>query len=365
MNKKLLTVAIAGAMAAPMTANAVKYKVSGQVNRAVVFQDDGVQSDVRSVDSISSGTRFRFRGSEDLGNGMKVGMYYEMQTSSNPSSSSRPDQNAARNTDALQVRQANVWFSGNWGKLSVGQLDGAANGGAEADLSGTTMSGTGATGRNSYTGGMQWRTTRAGGAQLTNGGTALRAGNTYNSNDGFSRYDGIRYDAPALGPVSLRASVGNDQLWDVAARLNTALGGGKLSGAVFYGQASGPENVDARWGGSLSYLFSQGTSIGGHYSENEPDAVGATDAKSFSVKLGHKWGPHAVSIGYANGEDFQVGFEEDGFELGYVHSLKKASTQLYASFQHAELDVPAAIAAAQGNAEDHNSFVVGARVQFK
>lgn len=330
MNKKLLTVAIAGAMTAPMAAHAVKYAISGQVNRAMVFQDDGVQSDVRSVDSISSGTRFRFLGSEDLGNGMKVGMSYEMQTSSNPSSSSRPDQNAARNTDALQVRQANVWFSGNWGKLSIGQLDGAGNGAVESDLSGTIMAGTGATGRNSFTGGMRWRTTRAGGAQLTNGATGLTAGNTYNSNDSFSRYDGIRYDSPALGPVVVSASVGNDQLWEVAAKVNTALGGGKLSGAVFYGQATGPENVDARWGGSLSYLFSQGTSIGGHYSENEPSGAGSTNGKSFSVKLGHQWGPHQVSIGYANGDDFQVGFEEDGFEIGYVHSLKKASTQLYA-----------------------------------
>ena len=91
MNKKLLTVAIAGAMAAPMTAQAIKYKISGQVNRAVVFMDDGEQGDVRNVDSSSSGTRFRFRGSEDLGNGLKVGMYYELQTSSIGSSGQRPN----------------------------------------------------------------------------------------------------------------------------------------------------------------------------------------------------------------------------------------------------------------------------------
>ena len=36
-------------MAAPMSAQAVRYKLSGQVNRAVVFQDDGEQSDVNST----------------------------------------------------------------------------------------------------------------------------------------------------------------------------------------------------------------------------------------------------------------------------------------------------------------------------
>ena len=90
MNKKLLTVAIAGAMATPMAAQAVKYKLSGQVNRAIVFQDDGTDSQIRNVDSISSGTRFRLRGSEDLGNGTQVGFYWEMQTSSNPSSATKP-----------------------------------------------------------------------------------------------------------------------------------------------------------------------------------------------------------------------------------------------------------------------------------
>ena len=59
-----------GAMTAPMAAQAVKYKLSGQVNRATLFQDDGVQSGVRHVDNISSGTRFRLKGSEDIGNGM-------------------------------------------------------------------------------------------------------------------------------------------------------------------------------------------------------------------------------------------------------------------------------------------------------
>jgi len=82
MNKKILSIAVAGAMTAPMATQAVKYKLSGQVNRAVVFQDDGEQSAVRNVDSIASGTRFRLKGSEDLGNGMKVGIYYESQWSS-------------------------------------------------------------------------------------------------------------------------------------------------------------------------------------------------------------------------------------------------------------------------------------------
>jgi len=363
MNKKLLTVAIAGAVAAPMTVQAVKYKISGQVNRAIVFMDDGEQSDVRNVDSISSGTRFRFRGSEDLGNGMKVGMYYEMQTSSVPSSSARPDQDSARNSDGIGIRQANVWFSGNWGKLTVGQGDGAGNGGAEADLSGTTISGA-SQAKNSFSRGLRWRT--AGGGTIVNPitGAILTEGQTYTQFDSFSRYYAIRYDSPTLGPVKLAASVGNDQLWEVAGRLNTALGGGQVSGALFYGQNTGGAAAngaptDGRYGGSLSYLFSQGTSITGHYTINEPKGL-APDASSWHIKLGHKWGANAVSVNYNQGEDIAAGFEDTGIQVGFVHSLKKANAQLYASFTHSELDTPTGVP----SVEDHNVFAIGARVKF-
>lgn len=361
MNKKLLTIAIAGAMAAPMSAQAVKYKLSGQVNRAILFQDDGVQSDVRHVDSISSGTRIRLRGSEDMGNGMQVGFYWELQTSSHGSNGVRPDQNTDNPNNSNNIRQAHVWFSGNWGKLSMGQLDGAANGAVESDLSATGIAGSNSF-RSSFSGGMRWQGTGAG-AALPAG---LTHGNTYSSYDGFSRYDGIRYDTPALGPVVVSASIGNDNKWEVAARVNTALGGGQISGAVFYGEndQGGTFNTgiaDNRWGGSLSFLFAQGTSITGFYAENETEA--GLDSDSFGVMLGHKWGPHKVSISYGEASDIHTagaGYDDTGWTVNYVHTMKKANTDLYASFQHNELDTPAGF---QG-AEDHNLFLVGARVKF-
>jgi len=356
MNKKLLTVAIAGAMAAPMAAQAVKYKLSGQVNRAVVFLDDGVQSDVRSVDANSSGTRFRFKGSEDLGNGMKVGMYYELQTTS-ASSGTRPDADTGRNTDGIGIRQANVWFSGNWGKLTVGQQDAAGNGATEADLSGTGIAN--APAGNSFIGGMSWRSSAT-------GADVARVSSTYNNLDAFSRYDAVRYDSPDLGPVTVVASFGNDQVWEVDARVKSAMGGGKLSGAAFYAQDTGDvrgrggdSGVDNRWGASLAYLFSQGTNISAGYAENESET--SVDSSSWHAKLGHKWGPHAVSIIYYDGDEIGgVDFDDHRWALGYVHNLKKANMQLYAAYYHAELDTPAAI----GSVEDVNAVVIGARVKF-
>jgi len=364
MKRKSLPVAIAAAMLVPTPAHAVKYKLSGQVSRAVAYYDDGQQSDVRHVDNQVSGTRFRLQGSEDLGSGMKAGFYWELQTSSSPSSGAFPSQDSdgAQNTNNL--RQANVWFSGNWGKLTIGQQDGAGNATTEVDLSAMDLSGV-YSARTSFTGGVAWRT--------SSGGTiagGLTAGQTSSNFDAFSRYDGVRYDSPALGPVVLSGSVGNDDKWDVAARLDTPLAGGQLAGAVFYGengQTTTPAGgVDSRYGGSLSYLFSQGTNITVAYAESEPVATAAPDQSNWYVKVGHKWGPHAVGVAYGETDDLGLaGNEDSGFGIGYVFSMKKANTDLYASWMHQELDVSAATRATlAGGVEDIDVLVVGARVKF-
>jgi len=347
MNKKLLTIAIAGAMAAPMTAHAIKWKMSGQVNRAVTFMDDGNQSDVRSTDNGASNTRFRMRGSEDMGNGMKVGAYWELGINSSPSSKARPD--ADNDFDnGVSIRQANLWFSGNWGKLTMGHTSEASDGTTGADLSGTNLTHSGA-GATDNTAGILF--------QGKNGAGNKSRGSTYSKYDG-GRKDVVRYDSPKLGPVGLAVNVANDQSWSAAAKVKTALGGGQLSGAFGYASDTGKGNVDARWGGSLSYLFSQGTSISGHYASNET-ANNAKDSDSFSISLGHKWGIHAVEATYAEGSDIGGdSFESTSYSIEYVHNLKKVNTQLYAGFQHAELDHSV------WSYEDIDAFTVGARVKF-
>ena len=349
MNKKLLTVAIAGALTAPMAAQAVKYKLSGQVNRAIVFQDDGVQSAVRHVDAISTGTRFRLKGSEDIGNGMKAGFALESQWRSSTSFSQRPDLNSdAGGTDGIgTIRQSNVWFSGNWGKLTLGQTDGAGNGATESDWvpSGSYH------GRTSFTGALLWKT--SGGAS-----TGLSESATFAEFDAFSRHDVVRYDSPKLGPVKLSASVGNDSVWEIAAFADADIGGGNLLFAAFYGEDAQRAGVDNRWGGSFRYQFAQGTKISGTYAENE--TVAGADADVFTVGIGHSWGNNTVSVHYSQASDVTAGFDDEAWNIGFDHNIPKAKTNVYASFFHTELDTPTGF----GNVEDHNTFVVGARVKF-
>lgn len=357
MRISALPLAVAAAMSTPTASQAVTYKLSGQVNRAIVLQDDGIDSSVRNVDAESSGTRFRLKGSEDLGEGMKVGFYWEMQTSSVPSDQQNPqgpDVNANGVSDGGQLRQANVWFSGHWGKLTLGQQAGAGDGATEVDLSGTTTSLY--HGRTSFTGGMQWRT--SGGATIAGG---LTAGNTYSDYDAFSRYDAIRYDSPTFGPVVLSASIGNDDRWEIAGRLNTGIAGGNLSTALFYGQDHGLTTTNnSRYGGSASYLFSQGTNVTVAYGRQEQDVSAGVDSDALTLKLGHKWGNHAVAGLYSVAEDVVRGYEDTAYGIAYNLKLPKVGADIYAAYMHVELDTPAGIP----SVEDHDVVIFGARVRF-
>ncbi len=363
MNKKLLAVAVAGAMTVPMAAQAVKYKLSGQVNRAIVFMDDGEQSAVRNVDSTSSGTRFRLKGSEALGNGMKVGFYWETQFQSSKSYTQRPNQNGdgSEGASSSNLRQANVWFSGNWGKLTIGQTDGAGNGATESDWvpSGAYF------GRTSFTGGLRWRTSN--GAYINAAGSAstqvagLRESSTFNGYDAFSRYDVIRYDSPKLGPVKVAASIGNDSVWEIAMFGDADIGGGNLLFAGFYGQdrqGVRTGGTDNRWGGSIRYQFSQGTKIDAVYSSNETNAGVNSDVWAFGI--GHIWGNNTISANYSEASDVTAGFDDKAFNIGYDYNIPKAKTNLYASFFYTELDTPTGVP----SVEDHATFVIGARVKF-
>ncbi len=90
MNRKLqkgfmLLAIIAGALLAVSPANAVDFGISGQINRAVMYVDDGSTAKWFFVDNENSSTRFRFTGSNDFENSWKVGIVWEVEMQSNSS----------------------------------------------------------------------------------------------------------------------------------------------------------------------------------------------------------------------------------------------------------------------------------------
>jgi predicted porin len=354
MNKKAIAVAISSALAVPMAAQAVSFDVSGQVNKAIMFADDGVASDISFVDNTASNSRFRLTGSEDMGNGITAGFRIELATQVNANYTQtikRTGDTASYGAGGFgtSIRKSEAYFRGNWGTLSLGQGPTATDGMGDADLSNTWLADFSAT---TWGGLTAFRT--AGGTQ-----TPLSAAGVSTYFDGHSRRSRVRYDTPSFGPLTVSVDASVNDTWGVKGYVYTSLGGGDLSLALAYAHGDnrfGRSDV----GGSASFLFSQGTNITLGYQERDFTAVGRNSAHHLYVKLGHRWGNNAVSISYGDNGDTAVnGSDANTIGLGFVHTIPKPKVELYAAYNHISLDAIGGV-----GFEDIDVFGLGTRVKF-
>jgi predicted porin len=368
MHKKLLAVAVSSALAMPMAAQAVKFKTSGQVNRAIMFGDDGQGSDVLQVDGDASGSRFRFKGSEDIGNGMKVGFNFELEAQSNDSFNATIKQGGTSPGEAPAAdgafkhgeRHINVWFSGNWGKVTLGQGSVATDNVAKANLNNAWLA---VENDSDYGAGILFRTSAGG----TAGG--INAQDVTPSYDG-DRNDNLRYDSPALGPFTAAVSVSNNEAWDAMGKVAGSVGGGDYDVRFGYGDYEARSGFE-RWTVSGAFKFSQGTSVGLAYGTADFDTSGVSDGDYFYVKLGHDWGNNSVAIDYKTADDTIANASCSGgscggetFGIGFVHTMPKPKVDLYAGYRNFELDDWSTALSGGSGADDIDVFFVGSRVKF-
>jgi len=111
--KKITTIAVAAALAAPMAAMA-DATVYGKVRQALESYDDGTNDYVRIQNYAS---RLGVKGSEDLGGGLKA--IYKMEFGVDISSSA----NEFGGGNSLGNRNAYVGLAGDWGTFVIGRHD--------------------------------------------------------------------------------------------------------------------------------------------------------------------------------------------------------------------------------------------------
>jgi predicted porin len=342
--------------AAQAQAQGLQVTISGQVNRAFMAADDGVDSDSFFVDNDNSGTRFRFVGNSDITPGLKAGVLWEVEFQGNdsnlvnmPGTPGGPGRSTPDGATRFGERHTAVFLNGGWGKVTLGQTDGAANGGIEVDLSGTQVA--------NYSG-----------AFLIGGGLAFRDGDTFgpkisqttNHQDFESRYDVLRYDTPSFGGFKLAGSVGtkgNNDVKELALWYSSDLGAlGRLAGALGWSEEDIAAGDDRTIGGSISWLHGSGFNATLARSDRDVDAQ--QDREFSYIKLGWKTGRHAVSVDFGRGEDqAAVGDEADFFGIGYVYT-PVAWADLYAALKQHRLDRSA------GDFDDINVLMVGSRLKF-
>jgi predicted porin len=350
--------AAAGTLAVGVPSQAVEFKVSGQINRMVMWADNGDESDFFHVDNDNSSTRFLFTGSQDIGNGMKAGIVWETEFQSNPSNAVDIDQDNDGASPTLDERKFEAYFDGAFGRITLGQGDGAANNTSETDLSGTsvvTYSGVNDTG-----GGLTWRDSD--GNQIDGG---LAIDDTRNNFDGLSRNDRLRYDTPSFAGFKLAGSVTNGDAYELSAWYNQEWDGiGKLAFSIGYidtaDRQSGGNKLDyTQLGGSISFLHTSGLNLTGAYGTRDVDVEDKDDPINYYVKLGYKTGKHAVSVEYGVTEDLKLdGDTSDNWGAGYVFNIYDG-IEVFAGYRYYTLDRD------EGpEAEDIQVGMLGTRVKF-
>lgn len=320
----------------------------GQVNQALMLSDDGESSDSYIVDNGNSPTRLGLRAEYDLDQGYTAGVHFEVGYSSN--SSILVTQQDRTKSAEFRERHGNVYLASPYGKVSLGQGDGAANSNIQTDLSGTWIVGPTLLGS-----GLKF--------QDRSGAVGPRYGVVLSNQDFESRYDRLRFDLPSLGALKLAISQGvKDEDSDV-----TEIGGravfdvqGKL--ALAFGYSTKDTDTVAKdkvtVGGSVSWLHDSGFNLTGAYSKVSDDDPTNPDSKYSMYKVGYKAGRHAVALRYDITNDLdQKDDEASSLSLGYVFKpINKI--ELYTGYSINSLDRKSA------DFQDVDVVTLGSRIKF-
>jgi predicted porin len=346
MKKTFLFSALALA-AAGAAAQGIELKLSGQINRAIVNVDDGAESEWFNVDNGNSSTRFRFNAEGPVSPGLKAGILFEAEYQSNSSSAVTF---ASRDVPAdLNERHMDLFLTGGFGTLRLGQGDGAANGASEVDLSGTSVAHYASS--PDIGGAFQYRT----GGALS--GTSISA--SISNQDFESRYDRLHYQSPTFSGFMAEVSSGHKQndIVEFALRYSGKIGDlGTLAGALGYSSEDVPGGTDDKVvGGSISWLHPTGFNL--TLTHTARDLPGR-DGKFNYLKAGYKTGKHAVSVDYGMGDDqAAAGDEAKVYGVGYVFT-PIAWAEVFALYKLHSLDRPGV------SMEDISFIMVGSRVKF-
>ena len=352
MNEKIqkgfmLLAIIAAALLAFSPAHAVDFGISGQINRAMMYVDDGHKAEWFFVDNENSSTRFRFTGSNDFENSWKVGIVWEVEMQSNAS-----NEVSMTETDTSGItfreRKMEFWVGQKYGKVWLGQGDTASNSTSEVDLSGTTVTAYSALG--DIAGGFEFQ---------DNGvGTGVTVGGSRSNFDGFSRQDRLRYDTPTFAGFYGSTSVMSQSRWDLALRYAGDFGWGKLAAAGAYADyGTSSDTRDGLISSSASLLLPMGLNFTVSYAKRDQDD---TDPWNIFGKLGYQFlEKHAASIQYGRTENLSAKDDKgDTFSLAYVFSPWK-SVEFYANYTVHMLDRDVG-----SDPDDINVGFFGGRVKF-
>jgi hypothetical protein len=207
----------------------VSLTVSGQVNQAVLFWNDGYERNAYVVDNNTSRSQFRFLGSAKISSDISAGYLLEIGVRYADSSNRTQDANGAGgNGNTLDIRHS-AWYldSKSMGRVWVGKTSQAIDGITEINLANTNA----ANNVSYWNGGMFLRNSNA----TVKSGVAWK--NLYSpitANLDGDRINLVKYVSPTFAGFIASASWGEDDRIDAALRYAGEFSGFRVAAGIGY-----------------------------------------------------------------------------------------------------------------------------------
>ena len=214
----------------------VSLEVSGQVNEAVLWWDDGAESNAYIVTNDNSRTRFRFKGKAKIDKEWEAGYQIEVGVrAANSKRFTQDDPSGATADTGFDLRDS-YWYlkSKTYGRGSLGLQASATDQITEINLTQTASfskysdvedTGLGLFIRSANTGDLStlnWR------RLIGDGGDQ--------PGEGERKFNLAKYVSPEFGGFVASASWGSDDFWDVALNYEGEFSGFKIAAGIGYGE---------------------------------------------------------------------------------------------------------------------------------
>ena len=360
----------------------VSLTISGWVNEAVFFWDDGAERNAYVGTNELEQSRFRLTGDAKIIDGWSAG--YILEIGANGSGSKGFSQSSDGDS-AISLRKS-AWFvkSKDLGKVTVGRYDTATY--HLIDNLDTTLT------RNvsdfEATGvALGSFLTRTGGVISTKKWTDVMGG----FNNGTPGQSGLRmtarYDTPEIAGFTAAASWGEDDQWETSLKYKGESGDFKLNGAVGYGESTdsltnagqcAAGNGNCQWfgAGALVSHTPTGLYVYGGYSENHIDLkasqAGKDDRSSvwyIQAGIEQKWNALGKTNIFGEYRKDDVGLSKganssslDFWAAGVAQNIENADMTLYAVYRH--FDGTVTTAAVPTGLDALDMIIAGAKINF-
>jgi predicted porin len=339
----------------------VSLQVYGQVNKALLIWDDGVNSDAFIVDNDASGSRVGFTGSAKFKPGWSAGYLMELDIQDAASDKvTNIDENGDDPADEILIRYNYVYIeSETLGRVSLGQASTAADGVSEVVLGNSLKN-----------------SDLHHGTNFTIQGLGLKLSQVASNLDG-GRDDVIRYDSPSIYGFIVSASWGDNDYADVALRFKKEWNSIRVAAAIAYQWDSSndgsPGDDFETLHGSVSVMHVP-TGIYGAFAAGRREVEDVEDDATFwYAQLGIEkkflpYGSTTIYGDYGQYDDVAANLlladdsEATRWGLGIVQKIDSAAMELYAQATFWSFD--ATVGGEARDAEDLTTVMIGSRIKF-